>query len=177
MPRLIILLLTLASLTLVTLQNLGEDRAVSLVILGQPLSSIPLGLLLLGSVGIGALSALVLYGLVGLRRPADSATKSKYKPMGSRVPYSESGSTIPPTGSYSAPTGSTASSTAGSAAYSSGGTAFVTEPPVDSAGTPPSNPNPAVSSAQPSGTPTTPSNVYSPFSRDSEAKKKGPTAK
>lgn len=184
MPRLIVLLITLASLTLVTVQNLGAEKAVSLVVLGRPLSSIPLGLLLLGAVGTGALTTLVLYGLVGLRRPAESATKSKYKPMGSRVPYPESGSTVPPTGSTaSSPYSSTGSAT-GSAAYGSGGSAFVTEPPVDKAGTPPTSAASAPPSSSPaSATPTTPSNVYSPFSRNQDsdssktgAKKKGPTA-
>ncbi|PZO15065.1 MAG: hypothetical protein DCF25_14170 [Leptolyngbya foveolarum] len=149
MPRLIILLLTLISLTILTVQNLGADKAVSLVVLGTPLSSIPIGLLLLSAVGIGALTTLAIYGLIGLRRPVAGSTKSKYKPMGSRVPYPESSdsTTIPPSGS-----------------------AFVTEPPVDRVSTP-------ASSSSTAPNPATPGNVYSPFSRESDptGKKKRPT--
>ena len=194
MPRLIILLLTLASLTLVTVQNLGEDKAVRFVVLGTPLSSIPLGLLLLCAVGTGALTTSILYGLVGLHRPANSAKKSKYQPMGSRVPYPESSSPNTPQ------TDAGYSTTTTRTAYSSGSTAFVTEPPanksaasqtfVDKAGTsqtekapstatPTSSSNAAnTQSGSSSGSPATSSNVYSPFSRDKDAtqKKKGPTA-
>jgi len=180
MPRLIVLLLTLASLTVLTVQNLGADKAVSLVVLGTPLSSIPLGLLLLGAVGVGALTTLVLYGLMGLRRPTENSIKDKYKPMGSRVPYPETpgSATTPPTGSnYSSDYTTTTS-----AAYGSGN-AFVTEPPVDSIGTPTSTPTEPDSSRTSStgsqaANPTTPSNVYSPFSRDSDTigKKKRPTS-
>ena len=184
MPRLIVLLVTLASLTIVTVQNLGAEKAVSLVVLGRPLSSIPLGLLLLGAVGTGALTTLILYGIVGLRRATESATKSKYKPMGSRVPYPESGSTVPPAGSTTSSSYGSTGSTAGSTAYGSGGSAFVTEPPVDQAGTAPTSTDSMPSSSSSADTtPATPSNVYSPFSRNQDvdsskagAKKKGPTA-
>ena len=164
MPRLIILLLTLASLTILTVQNLGASKAVSLVVLGTPLLSIPLGLLLLAAVGAGAIATLMLYGLMGLRRPAESSKTSKYKPMGSRVPYPEN----PDSTASSATYGTTTTSTA----YGSGGSAFVTEPPiappVDRVGTS------ASSSPAPTTPPTTPSNVYSPFSRelDTPGKKK-----
>lgn len=190
MPRLIILLLTLASLTTVTVQNLGSDKAVPLVVLGTPIASIPLGLLLLCAVGTGALITLLFYALVGLYRPANKASQSKYQPMGSRIPYSETSSNpnIPQTGSGAGSSYSTSSSS----------TAFVTEPPtdrpfVDRAG--------ASSASAPSPTQTgsfdaassnpassqigdradnsaAASNVYSPFSReqDTSAKKKGSTA-
>ncbi len=167
MPRLIILLLTLASLTILTVQNLGAGKAVSLVILGTPLLSIPLGLLLLAAVGMGALTTLILYGLLGLRRPAESAKASKYKPMGSRVAYPEDPNSTAPGTAYSTATTSTA--------YGSGGSAFVTEPSVDRVGTPKSS---SESTTTPLPTPpTTPSNVYSPFSReaDTTGKKKRPT--
>ena len=190
MPRLIILLLTLASLTTVTVQNLGEEKAVSLVVLDNPLSPIPLGLLLLGAVGAGALITLILYGLVGLHRPATSATKSKYQPMGSRVPYPETTSST-----TTSSTDTSYSTTATSTAYGSGSTAFVTEPPAsqsptDKAGSTSTNPqtsepegaNPSARSSTSStqtgmGNPAAPSNVYSPFSRDKNAdtKKKGST--
>lgn len=165
MPRLIILLLTLASLTILTVQNLGANKAVSLVVLGTPLSSIPLGLLLLSAVGIGALTTLILYGLLGLRRPAENAKASKYKPMGSRVPYPENPDSTAPSTTYNTATTSPA--------YGSGGSAFVTEPPppidpVDRVGPP--------ASGSPAST-ITPGNVYSPFSRESDTanKKKRPT--
>ena len=166
MPRLIILLLTLASLTIVTVQNLGEEKAVPLVVLGAPVATIPLGLLLLAAVGIGALMTLILYGLLGVRR----SPESKYKPMGSRVPYSDSRTTPP---SDTAPAAATSSSQYGS--VSSGSSAFVTEPPVDSAGASPTSPPPA--SRQSSSFVSTPDkptdsppgsssgSVYSPFSR------------
>ncbi len=121
MPRLIILLLTLAALAILAVQNLSIP--VSLVILGSARTpQIPFGLLLLGAVCIGALITLILYGLVGLRRPPES----KYRPMGRRVPYPESpgSTTLPDSGPpYSSP-GAAASpySTASSS------TAFVSEP-------------------------------------------------
>lgn len=181
MPRLIILLLTLASLTIVTVQNLGEDKAVRFVVLGTPLSAVPLGLLLLCSVAAGALVTLLLYGLVGLHRPASSTVKSKYQPMGSRVPYTDaaSDSNAPrPDSSYSTATTGTA--------YGSSSTAFVTEPPADrssadKAGASQTSSLDDVSSPQTDsqpGSPAASSNVYSPFSRDKDAaaKKKGPAA-
>ena len=173
MPRLIILLITLASLTLLTVQNLGEDKAVPLVVLGTPISSIPLGLLLLAAVGTGALTTLVLYGLVGLYRPAASIDKSKYKPMGSRIPDPESPTST--SNPYS-------TSTASNAPYSSGNTAFVTEPPADTpvdrastSSTATASPSQPASSTSSAGNPK--SNIYSPFSRDKDtaAKKKDQT--
>lgn len=92
MPRLIILLLILAALVVLTVQNLSTSMA--LVILSGKTTALPFGLLLLGAICIGALVTLVLYTLVGLWRPPES----KYRPMGRRVPYPDSpGSTTLPT--------------------------------------------------------------------------------
>jgi hypothetical protein len=111
MPRLIILLLILAALAVLAVQNFST--AIALVVLSGQTPEIPLGLLLVGAVGIGALVTLILYGLVGAQRPPES----KYRPMGSRVPYPDSpGSTTLP---RSSPTYEPRSS------YSS---AFVAEP-------------------------------------------------
>ena len=155
MPRLIILLIALASLTILTVQNLGEEKAVPLVVLGDPVATIPLGLLLLAAVGVGALTTLVLYGLVGVRR----SPESKYKPMGSRVPYPDDRTTPPPDTAAPTTNPSYGSSTTGSSA-------FVTEPPVDRAGTATTSP-PAENS--PSGSASSASSVYSPFSRSDSA--------
>ena len=186
MPRLIVLLITLASLTTVTVQNFGSDKAVPLVVLGTPLASISLGLLLLCAVGTGALITLLLYALIGLYRPVNKASQSKYQPMGSRIPYSETSS------NPSAPQTASSYSTYGSS------TAFVTEPPTDrsfvdragaSSASEPSPastgsfdaPNSPQASNQPgdrADNPAASSNVYSPFSREQDitAKKKGSTA-
>lgn len=112
MIRVIVLLLILAALVILAVQNLATS--VALVILGGRTAEIPFGLLLVGAVGVGVLVSLVLYGLVGLRR----SPESKYRPMGRRVPYPDSsGDTARPP--YQ-PT----------ATYSGGSSAFVTEPPV-----------------------------------------------
>ncbi|MEO0768417.1 MAG: hypothetical protein AAFY72_03135 [Cyanobacteria bacterium J06649_4] len=131
MPRLIVLLLTLIALALLAVQNL--DTPVSLVILSSTLPAISLGILLVSAIGIGALLTLVLYGLVGIRRPPES----KYRPMGRRVPFPEgSGSTLPPTEpNYGTSSGSS---------YTSGSSsAFISEPssPVDSPRTPQDTPS------------------------------------
>ena len=120
MPRLIILLLILAALAVLAVQNLSTP--VSLVILGSARTpEIPFGLLLLGAVCIGVLITLILYGLVGLRRPPES----KYRPMGRRVPYPESsGNAAPPDSGLLY--GSTSTAPPYGAASSS--TAFVNEP-------------------------------------------------
>lgn len=97
MPRLIILLMMVASLAILTLQNLADDSAVPLVVLGKTVANeMPLGFLLLLSVAAGALITLILHGLVGLLRPPES----KYRPMGRRVPYPDSpgSTTLPPSG-------------------------------------------------------------------------------
>lgn len=111
MIRVIVLLLILAALVILAVQNLATS--VALVILGGRTAEIPFGLLLVGAVGVGVLVSLILYGLVGLRR----SPESKYRPMGRRVPYPDSsGDTVrppyQPAGTYSA------------------SSAFVTEPPV-----------------------------------------------
>lgn len=113
MPRLIVLLLAVAALAILALQNLATT--VPMVVLGRPLLDIPLGLLLVAAVGIGAFLTLILYGLVGVGRSANS----KYKPMGRRVPYPEGpGSSLPPSGPpASGPSGSPS--------------AFVSEPTAD----------------------------------------------
>ncbi|MEL7356894.1 MAG: hypothetical protein AAFN40_10080 [Cyanobacteria bacterium J06560_6] len=128
MPRLIILLLSVAALAVLALQNLATT--VPLVVLGRTLLDIQLGVLLAISVGIGALLTLVLYGLVGLRR----AATSKYQPMGRRVPYPDSsGSTLPPSGGPSGPDSATSygAKSPADAGYSSS-SAFVSEPKADS---------------------------------------------
>jgi hypothetical protein len=140
MPRLIILLLILAALAVLAVQNFSS--AIALVILGGQTPEIPLGLLLVGAVGIGALITLILYGLVGAQRPPES----KYRPMGSRVPYPDSpGSTTLPR-----------SSPAYEPSRSSYSSAFVAEPKLsDSAedappNRPPSRP-PETSTRPPQG--------------------------
>ncbi|MGB5914177.1 MAG: hypothetical protein WBG63_04880 [Phormidesmis sp.] len=140
MPRLIVLLLTVASLTALTLQNLSSENEVPLVLVGQTVSeSIPLGWLLLSAVGIGALLTLFLYGLVGLRRPPES----KYQPMGRRVPYPNSPDGSLPTSS-SLGEGGTSTPSGGYTASSYGrSSAFVSEPPISPpASAPASSPSP-----------------------------------
>ncbi|MGD1897911.1 MAG: hypothetical protein ACFB16_13265 [Phormidesmis sp.] len=126
MPRLIILLLTVAALSILTLQNLARESAVPLVVMGQTVAeSFPLGLLLLISVAIGSLLTLILYGLVGLQRPPES----KYRPMGRRVPYppdSPGSTTLPASG----PSSDYTPQPAYGDRYSSSSSAFVTEPNV-----------------------------------------------
>jgi uncharacterized integral membrane protein len=85
MLQLIILLLALAALAIVAVQNMSTS--VALVLLGSiKTAAIPFGLLVVGAVAIGALLTLTLYGLVGLQR----APESKYRPVGRRVPYPDS---------------------------------------------------------------------------------------
>ncbi len=84
MPRLIILLLPVAALVVLAVQN--RAPAIALNFLGGSLPAVSFGLLLAIAAGVGALITLLLYGLVGLRRPPES----KYKPMGRRVPYPDS---------------------------------------------------------------------------------------
>jgi hypothetical protein len=123
MARIIILLLILAALAILAVQNLATP--VSLVILGSSRTpEIPFGLLLISAIGLGALITLVLYGLVGLQRPPES----KYRPLGRRVPYPDgpapasSGTPYSPAASYSSPRSSS--------------TAFVNEPRVSEPRTP-----------------------------------------
>ncbi len=118
MPRLITLLLILASLAVLAMQNL--KTALPLVILSSETAAIPVGILLVSAICTGALITLILYGLVGLGRPPES----KYRPMGRRVPYPDSpgSTTLPPSGPA---TGSTGPS------YGSGASAFVSDPPKD----------------------------------------------
>ncbi len=137
MPRIILLLLVVAALIILAVQNLATS--ISLVILGSAKTpEIPFGLLLVGAICLGALITLILYGLVGLQRPPES----KYRPLGRRVPYPESpGSTSPsgtpytPTASYSGPRSSS--------------TAFVSEPKIPQDSAPSDRPqNSAQNSAQ-----------------------------
>jgi hypothetical protein len=123
MPRIILLLLILAALVILALQNLSIS--VSLVILGSSRTpEIPFGLLLVGALCMGALITLVLYGLVGLQRPPES----KYRPLGRRVPYPESPGSVSPSGTPYSPASPYSSST--SSSPRSGSTAFVSEPKV-----------------------------------------------
>ncbi|MGB3292493.1 MAG: hypothetical protein WBB01_05775 [Phormidesmis sp.] len=131
MIRVIILLLILAALVILAVQNFSTS--VALVILSGKTAAIPFGLLLAGAVGMGALISLILYGLVGLRR----SPESKYRPLGRRVPYPESpGDTSLPSSSppYQPP------STYGSSS------AFVSAPvtPQDAVGSPPATEYPGV---------------------------------
>lgn len=126
MPRLIILLLIVLVMAAMAVQN---PESLSLVILGGSRTpDIPLGLMLVGSAALGSLTTLILYGLVGLRRPPES----KYRPMGQRVPYPNSpgSTTLPPSGPAYQPDDKP---------YDSPSTAFVSEPaiPQDSAPAPP----------------------------------------
>lgn len=139
MPRLIILLLISAAIAVLAF---GNTQPVSLVILGSTRTpEVPFGLLLAIALGVGALLTLLLYGLIGLHRPAQSKASSKYQPIGRRVPYPENsgGSDFSTT---SAPYASVGGATSGSAAAygtASRSTAFVPEPattPQDSAATP-----------------------------------------
>lgn len=123
MPQIIILLLILAALVILAVQNLSIP--VSLVILGSSRTpEIPFGLLLVGAVGIGALITLILYGLIGLQRPPES----KYRPLGRRVPYPENPGSAPTAGTPYSPATPYSSNRSSS-------TAFVSEPktPQDSA--------------------------------------------
>jgi uncharacterized integral membrane protein len=123
MPQIIILLLILAALVILAVQNLSVP--VSLVILGSSKTpELPLGLLLVGAIGIGAFITLILYGLVGLQRLPDS----KYRPLGRRVPYPENPGSSPTTGTPYSPAAPYSSNRSSS-------TAFVSEPkaPQDSA--------------------------------------------
>ncbi len=140
MPRLIILLLTIASLTILTLQNLSSENEVPLVLFGQVVSeNILLGWLLLGTVGIGALLTLVLYGLIGLRRPPES----KYKPMGRRVPYPDGpDSSTSPTSSPNNDVGTPAAPIGYAAKDYGSSSAFVSEPGSSPASSPSSSPSP-----------------------------------
>ncbi len=142
MPRLIILLLPVVALIVLAIQN--RTPVIALNFLGGSLPALPFGLLLAIAAAIGALITLVLYGLVGLRRPPES----KYKPMGRRVPYPEGPGYGP------APSGSPSVDPAAPSAYpaadptSSYTSAFVDEPaPRDSA---PSSPAPSAPSPDPS---------------------------
>ena len=140
MPRIIVFLLTIAALAILALQNLATE--VPLVILGKTFAdAMPLGLLLLVTVGIGALLTLIFHGLVGSRRPPES----KYRPMGRRVPYPEgpgSSNPLPATGSSS-------DSSLGdySAGYSSS-SAFVSEPKSEPKNIPRPDPKPFVTPPQ-----------------------------
>ncbi|MEO0852416.1 MAG: hypothetical protein AAFY15_02775 [Cyanobacteria bacterium J06648_11] len=129
MPRLIVLLLTLIALALLAVQNL--DTPVSLVILSNSLPEIPLGILLVCAIGSGALLTLILYGLVGRRRPPES----KYRPMGRRVPSpGDPDSTLPPTGP--SPYGQSSPSSYSGSSYSPSSSAFVSEPSNQSSNQP-----------------------------------------
>lgn len=148
MVKLIILLLIIGIMAALAIQN---PTAFPLVVLGSyQTAAIPLGLMIVGAVVLGMLLTLILYGLVGLRRPPES----KYRPMGSRVPYPASpGATdLPPSGppyqppaTYSTPTPSTA---------------FVSEPATSSQDSTPASPPPASGTSY-SGSYSTPSSATS----------------
>lgn len=143
MLRLTILLLPLVMLAVLAVQNMATT--VPVVILGQSIAEMSLGILLLVAIAIGAFLALILYGLVSLGR----SSESKYRPMGRRVPYPESpsgtdsSSSGPSSGTYS---GTDSSGSFADSSYGSRSSAFVSEP-VDSsvsssASAPASSPDP-----------------------------------
>ncbi len=132
MPRLIILLLPVAALVVLAVQN--RTPLIELNFLGGSLPALPFGVLLAIAAALGALVTLVLYGLIGLRRPPES----KYKPMGRRVPYPEGPGDGPASSGPSVNPAPSAYPTANPA--SSYTSAFVDDPtPRDAA---PSNPTP-----------------------------------
>ena len=139
MLRLIILVFISAALAILAF---GNSQPVSLVILGSARTpEIPFGLMLIAAVGIGALITLLLYGLIGLRRPPES----KYRPIGRQVPYPDSpgNSNFPASGSSSG--SSSGPSSAGSpypptSPYGRS-SAFVSEPVVPQDATPPISPS------------------------------------
>ncbi len=135
MPRIILLLLILAALAILAVQNLSTP--VSLVILGSSRTlEIPFGLLLVGTLCLGALITLILYGLVGLQRPPES----KYRPLGRRVPYPESPGGTPTSGAPYSPASPYGSSPGSSGSIPrSSSTAFVSEPKVPQDSTSPEN--------------------------------------
>jgi len=144
MPRIIVLSLTAAALAALALQNLATE--VPLVILGRTfVEAMPLGLLLVITVGIGALLTLVFYGLVGSRRPPES----KYRPMGRRVPYPDapSSSPLPPSGYGND------SSMGGQSKSYGGSSAFVSEPSANKPVKEPNVKEPDVSKPNPSEQP------------------------
>lgn len=122
MPRLIILLLPVAALIVLAVQN--STPAIALNFLGGSLPALPFGLLLAIAVALGALVTLVLYGLIGLRRPPES----KYKPIGRRVPYPEGPGYSPAPGSSSTGPADTPSYPIGEPTTSYSSSAFVSEP-------------------------------------------------
>lgn len=97
MFRLIILLLPIAALIVLAIQN--SAPVIALNFLGGSLPAVPFGLLLVIAVGVGALITLLLYGLMGWRRPPES----KYRPMGRRVPYPDSDLSSSPSSPAAAP--------------------------------------------------------------------------
>ncbi|MEL7352280.1 MAG: hypothetical protein AAFN38_12710 [Cyanobacteria bacterium J06560_5] len=136
MPRLITLLFILIALAVLAVQN--RANTLSLTLLSSETPEIPLGLLLVGAIGVGSLLTLILYGLVGVGRPPES----KYRPMGKRVPYPDSpGSTnLPPSGPSSTSPSDKPYRPQGATTYGSGSTAFVSEPSAPSPVTTPSSP-------------------------------------
>ncbi len=121
MPRIILLLLILAALAILAVQNLSTP--VSLVILGSSRTpEIPFGLLLVGTLCLGALITLILYALVGLQRPPES----KYRPLGRRVPYPEN----PGSSTSGAPYSPASPYASASSSPRSSSTAFVSEPKI-----------------------------------------------
>jgi len=186
MPRLITLLLLLVALAILAMQNLATS--LPLVILSSETPAIPVGILLVGAVCIGAFITVILYGLVGLGKPP----VSKYRPMGQRVPYPDSpGSTnLPPSGPASSPgvsaSGSSSSSssyTPSPTAYASGSSsAFVSGPSPQETTSKPASPSatPADTSQKPASTPVKDSGFKSHFGRNAPTPPtpdKGPSAK
>ena len=124
-------------LAVLAVQNMATT--IPVVILGQSMAEMSLGILLLVAIAIGALLTLILYGLISLGR----SSESKYRPMGRRVPYPEgpSSSNLPSSGPSSG-----IGNASSFAADSSRSSAFVSEP-VDSsvsvsANAPTSSPDP-----------------------------------
>ncbi|MBD1850568.1 hypothetical protein [Leptolyngbya sp. FACHB-711] len=84
MIRLLLLLAILGSLALFAVQNLAP---VPLVILGVPTLAIPLAFWVIGAIGAGALTTIVMAGLIELSRPVKrvaAAPRPENRPIGDR---------------------------------------------------------------------------------------------
>ncbi|WP_088892502.1 hypothetical protein [Leptolyngbya ohadii] len=82
MIRLLLLIAILGALTLFAVQNLAP---VSLVILGIPTVAFPLSFWVLGAIGAGVLTTILMAGLIEVSRPVSRpASQPKSRPIGDR---------------------------------------------------------------------------------------------
>lgn len=172
MVRLIVLLVVLAALVILAVQNLSTS--IALVILSGQTAELSFGLLLVGAVCLGALITLLIYGLMSLRR----SPESKYRPIGRPMPYPDSSgsTTLPASGPAS---GSSSTYRPVGPTTSSGSSAFVSDPPSPQR-RPEDSPRDTFSSASPSSPP--PQSASGPFPQpqstiDEAPKKKRVSAK